>query len=134
MRDFKALGQFAELEPGGGPHLLRLADVIYHMDAADVPLVLAHLRIGIRVVDCMEMCVDPLDSTRSHPGGSSLATDGRWVWRVDLPYYVERYRVALTSDFIADVRAGRPIDFRGTGMRAASAYGKAARSADDAAR
>lgn len=56
-------------------------------------------------------------------------SDGYWVWRADLAYYVERYRVALDPVFIADVRAGRPIDFQGSSMQATAAYGRAVREA-----
>jgi hypothetical protein len=124
---FKAVGMFSDLEPKAGPHLPGLADAMNGLDAADVPRVIAHLRAGVGVIDFMEMCVDPLDAAQAHPGGSSLMSDGRWVWRADLAYYVHRYRVALDPEFVRDVRSGRLIDFRGPSRQATSAYGRAVR-------
>lgn len=125
--NFRAVGLFADLERKAGPHLPHLTHARDRLDPADVQRVLAHLQAGVGIIDCMEMCIDPLDSSQAHPGGSSLMSDGYWVWRADLAYYVKRYRVALAPAFIADVRAGRPIDFRGSSMQAAAAYGRAVR-------
>jgi hypothetical protein len=36
--------------------------------------------------------------------GGSLLTDGTWLWRDDLAYYVDRYHLALPADFVARVR------------------------------
>ncbi|MGW4545355.1 hypothetical protein ACWEN4_03135 [Streptomyces violaceorubidus] len=33
----------------------------------------------------------------------SLLTDGVWLWRDDLAYYVDRYHLALPGDFVAYV-------------------------------
>ncbi|MGV9280248.1 hypothetical protein [Streptomyces sp. NPDC003730] len=44
------------------------------------------------------------------PGGpilvsaGSLLTDGAWLWRDDLAYYVAEYHLALPGDFVARVR------------------------------
>ncbi|MGK0361673.1 MAG: hypothetical protein ACI9U2_003991 [Bradymonadia bacterium] len=124
---FEALGAFAELEAEGGPHLPRLLDALGQLATADVARVLDHLRAGVGVVDSMEMCVDPLDPGTSHPGGSGLLTDSRWVWRQDLAYYVERYKVGLPPAFIEIARAGAPVRFDGSRLRAAAAFGRAVR-------
>ncbi|MEU9802381.1 hypothetical protein [Streptomyces sp. NPDC051000] len=34
------------------------------------------------------------------PGGSSLLSDGRFVWRVDFAAYVERYNLELPAEFV----------------------------------
>ncbi len=43
----------------------------------------------------------------SHPliGPLYVLTDGTWIWPSDLPYYVDRYGVALPEEFL--VHAGR---------------------------
>ncbi|MDQ0405613.1 hypothetical protein ABVB69_08660 [Streptomyces sp. NPDC000349] len=38
-------------------------------------------------------------------GGASLKTDGTWVWRLDLPHYVDAYHVALPDDFLQTIRS-----------------------------
>ncbi|MCF2435152.1 hypothetical protein LV779_13180 [Streptomyces thinghirensis] len=37
-------------------------------------------------------------------GNGSLFTDGIWLWREDLSYYVARYHLALPREFVAHVR------------------------------
>jgi hypothetical protein len=37
-------------------------------------------------------------------GAGSLLTDGVWLWREDLAYYVATYHLALPRDFLARVR------------------------------
>ncbi|WP_253191439.1 hypothetical protein [Streptomyces sp. M1013] len=34
----------------------------------------------------------------------SLLTDGAWLWRDDLAYYVAKYHLVLPSDFVARAR------------------------------
>ena len=47
------------------------------------------------VFDVMEATPDPRGADRRIAGGSSLLTDGYWVWRQDLAAYVEHFGVAL---------------------------------------
>jgi hypothetical protein len=34
----------------------------------------------------------------------SLRTDGTWLWREDLPYYLSTYHLALPAEFLGHVR------------------------------
>jgi len=51
----------------------------------------------------MESAVDPLDSEISIDGGPSLVSDGSWIWRLDLVYFVEKYGVELPSEFLEQI-------------------------------
>lgn len=39
------------------------------------------------------------------PGIGSMYTDGTWIWREDLRYYLATYHVALPDDFVKHIRA-----------------------------
>jgi hypothetical protein len=72
--------------------------------------VVAYLQRGVPVIDVMEATKDPLDPSQHIPGGPSLISDDRqWVWRLDLAYYVARYRIELSAEFVAQVMAGEAI-------------------------
>lgn len=63
----------------------------------------SYLENGIVLIDMMEACLDVMSEDRYIPGGSSVLTDGEWVWRLDLPHYVRRYHLRLDSAFIDHV-------------------------------
>ncbi|MFJ1750930.1 hypothetical protein ACIOJD_32530 [Streptomyces sp. NPDC088116] len=63
-----------------------------------------YLESGYPVFDVMELTTDVIGGAFSVPGGSSLLTDGEYVWPVDLASYVEKYHIALPQDFLETVR------------------------------
>jgi hypothetical protein len=80
-----------------------------------------YLDSGYLVLPLMEGCPDVLSGAvhRRSGGGSSHLTDGAWLWRQDLAYYVEQYHVELPSAFLEHVRSNkytlpvvRTVDFR----------------------
>ena len=97
----KVIGLIAELERGAQPtHLKSIHELRDGMHANNVAQVTRFLDSGITVLDVMEATQDPLDEKVFIPGGPSLMSDGEWVWRKDLSYYVERYALALDPAFI----------------------------------
>ena len=44
---------------------------------------------------------DVLDPSAGNVAVPNIATDGTWMWPMDLPYYVERYHVSLPEEFLA---------------------------------
>ncbi|OSP38959.1 hypothetical protein B7767_34455 [Streptomyces sp. 13-12-16] len=38
-------------------------------------------------------------------GIGSLITDGTWLWREDLSYYIAKYHVSLPNDFLERIRS-----------------------------
>lgn len=66
--------------------------------------IIAYLESGHPLLDVMESCPDVLDSKLSIRGGSSVLTDGEWIWRWDLIHYVRRYDLGLQDDFVSYVR------------------------------
>ena len=97
----KVVGLFRELGRGVAPTLPSIRDAAGGLANSDVDPLVRYLRNGVPVFDVMEASVDPFDSAILIPGGPSLNSDGVWVWRNDLAHFVEKYRIAVTEDFLA---------------------------------
>ena len=69
-----------------------------------------YLSSGIPVIDFMEATYDPFDKNAVISGGSSLLSDGHWVWRVDLAYLVEKYCLWLPDELISEVVERSVVD------------------------
>ncbi|MHC5903059.1 hypothetical protein ACVNF4_03970 [Streptomyces sp. S6] len=59
-----------------------------------------YLTSGHPVLDVMEVTEDAIDGSFRCPGGSSVLTDGHFVWRLDLASYVQHHVIALPQDFL----------------------------------
>ncbi|MCX4716853.1 hypothetical protein OG818_13680 [Streptomyces virginiae] len=57
-----------------------------------------YLDSGHPIFDIMESTIDVVEGAFRVPGGSSLLSDGRFVWRVDLAAHVERYHLELPAN------------------------------------
>lgn len=65
--------------------------------------VAAYLKAGHPVLDVMESCRDVVSGQGLIRGGSSVLTDGEWVWRWDLAHYVRSYDLQLSEDFLSSI-------------------------------
>lgn len=65
--------------------------------------VIAYLRKGAPLAASPGPVRDVLNPSRGFAGTASVLTDGTWVWRDDLPYYVEHYAIALRDEFLRHV-------------------------------
>lgn len=68
-----------------------------------------YLASGHPLLDVTELTTDVIGGAFRVPGGSSVLTDGAFVWRADLAEYVGHHRIALPEDFL---RAARENGFR----------------------
>ncbi|MEU4243593.1 hypothetical protein [Actinoplanes sp. NPDC026619] len=95
---FVELGQTRHPEP---PQ--RIAD---HIGAPleDADLVTQYLDNGYLLIDMMDIERDVLDPAQEILSGSSILTDGEWLWRQDLSYYVRRHHVTLPPELLATIR------------------------------
>jgi hypothetical protein len=101
----KIAGQYEELWPaaageGEGP----LAAAVRQEAVADEEALVGYLRDGVELFTAMGAVGDLLGSGERILGGESVLTDGEWVWRGDLWFYVRRYHLALPGEFLAAVR------------------------------
>ncbi|NEB20920.1 hypothetical protein G3I46_31220 [Streptomyces coelicoflavus] len=105
-RTVRAVGFFDELSPGWGfPTDGTIRDAVRPSAVADEARLVDHLRQGTRIWAEMGAQADVLDSEGpTLAGAGSLLTDGAWLWRDDLAYYVVTYHLALPEAFRAHAR------------------------------
>lgn len=92
---FVELGRVKQEEPQPSIHEHVLAAAL-----PDADRVVDYLRAGHRLLDFMDISNDLFDSSRQVLGGPSVLTDGDWMWRDDLAYYVQRHRVTPPGEFL----------------------------------
>jgi hypothetical protein len=66
--------------------------------------ILAYLEAGIGLTGVGSYARDVLSLEPRYTVSPGLTTDGIWLWRADLRYYVAEYHVALPEEFIANMR------------------------------
>lgn len=124
----KMIGVFKELEEGvkNLPSIFEYKNLIHPLYKKEV---LAYLKHGVQVFVFMGCVTDPFKGTRdviAH--GPTLVTDGYWIWREDLGYFVEHYNIGLPEIFVEDVLFGQktlPVDeVRQMGMEVFNIYNK----------
>ena len=103
----KALGLISELDGTRLANLPSLVQISQKLDPAVKQAVLEYLSRGTTFFDVMEATPDPLSVGKSISGGSSLVTDGFWVWRLDLTNYVSAHNIELPDEFIQTARTTR---------------------------
>jgi hypothetical protein len=106
----KVLGLFRELSPRHDKSLPSIFGSRGMLPTAMIEPVLEYLESGIDVIDFMEATRDPFDHSKYIPGGPSLTTDERWIWRHDLSHFVRMYQIGLPEEFLLQVeRAGKVL-------------------------
>lgn len=97
----RALGLFRELEPQRPSVFMKsIADAVREHPGQHDHEVAAYLDSGVPLIDIMEATTDVIGGDASIGGGSSILTDGTWVWRQDLSFYVRKYHVELEGEFL----------------------------------
>ncbi|MFC8871313.1 hypothetical protein ACFUAC_27290 [Streptomyces sp. NPDC057148] len=105
-RTVRPVGFFAEFQPGYGfPTAGSITDAVRDSGVADESRVVSYLRGGAWIWAEMWAGRDVLNAEGpTLVSAGSLYTDGAWVWREDLSYYLATYHLALPDDFVARVR------------------------------
>lgn len=98
----RRVGFFAELV--GREHAPRLKGAREKLDVATAAAMVAYLRSGKMLSVGAGSFDDVLEPSHRRVVPIGVLTDGKWMWRSDLAYYVERYRVELPSEFVEDAR------------------------------
>jgi hypothetical protein len=102
----KIIPPFREQDPAD-PRAPLMMDHVGELRADDAADLAAYLRSGVVVAAVPMALTDVLGEDRHHVPAPHLLTDGEYVWRADLPYYVERYRVGLPADFVRHVSGSK---------------------------
>ncbi|GAA3877195.1 hypothetical protein [Streptomyces sedi] len=96
------VGFFRELTPHAPAfHRGSLREALSPPGDYPADAVAGYLDAGLPVLDVMELTYDVVDGAFQVPGGSSVVTDGQFVWRHDLAPYVRHYAPALPEAFVA---------------------------------
>ncbi|MEU8607371.1 hypothetical protein AB0C29_05155 [Actinoplanes sp. NPDC048791] len=71
----------------------------------DVDAVVAYLRGGHKLIAAMDLQDDVFDPAHQILNGSSILTDGDWLWRHDYAHYVGRHDVEVPPEFLDLIRS-----------------------------
>ncbi|WP_326837412.1 hypothetical protein VSH64_21385 [Amycolatopsis rhabdoformis] len=105
------MGFFAELEERR-PDVFRgsVFEVISRNRDPHESNLVAYLQGGRYLMYIMEGTRDVIANDGSGvSGGSSLMTDGIWVWRLDLPYLVKKHHLELDPEFVWHAAGNRYV-------------------------
>ena len=94
------VGFFRELEPSFSDFPDSIYDFKDKIDPSVKPIVLNYLTQSTGIFDWLETVRDCVNRENTIVGGSCIWSDGEWIFREDLEYYVKEYDVALPSKFI----------------------------------
>ncbi|MER6385792.1 hypothetical protein [Streptomyces sp. NPDC001250] len=99
--ELKVLGFYSELWPSSPEATGSNRSFVAGAPQPDESEIAAYLRSGQMLFASMGVVDDLLGSGENIVGGASLFTDGEWVWRGDLWFYVSRHHAVLPDDFRA---------------------------------
>ncbi|MFF1559846.1 hypothetical protein [Streptomyces sp. NPDC058279] len=106
----KILGFYSELwSPKAGVPAGSIRDFVRPDPQADESEVVRYLGAGHELIVFMGAVGDVLGSEERILGGDNIVTDGEWVWRADLAFYLQRYHVGLPGDFLSTVRSSHYV-------------------------
>ncbi|MFI7357299.1 hypothetical protein ACIBTP_25600 [Streptomyces avidinii] len=86
-----------------------LRDLARESGEPDESALLEYLDGGYEILSFMGSVNDALGSDERILGGDNILTDGKWVWRGDLWFYVTTYHISLPDEFLQQVRSRRYV-------------------------
>ncbi|MEU3422759.1 hypothetical protein AB0F39_30130 [Streptomyces murinus] len=95
----KVLGFYSELWPSSPEATSSIRSFVADTAQPNESKIASYLRNGHMLFASMGVVDDVLGSDENIMGGGSLYTDGEWIWRGDLWFYVSRHHVVLPDDF-----------------------------------
>ncbi|MFH9133078.1 hypothetical protein [Streptomyces sp. NPDC017524] len=113
-------GFFEELwPPPFGTPVGSIKDNVAAHRHGDAKEIIQYLSSGHDLFSVMGSSEDVMGSGETVLGGDSIHSDGAWIWRGDLCFYLRKYHVRLPNTFLAHVRekqysmsAGKEIELR----------------------
>jgi len=100
---FKQVGFYREMYDDE-PELPSLRDTIRPVAHPDAERIAAYLKAGVGLAGVGCYVGDVLNPSARFAISPGLLTDGVWLWRADLPYYVATYHVELPDEFVTRMR------------------------------
>lgn len=117
----KIAGFFEELwTPSFGTPIGRAKDYVTSNRYEDESEIVEYLLSGHDLFSVMGSSADVLGSGKTVLGGDSIFSDGIWIWRGDLWFYVRAYHIRLPREFLTHMRRGQHLmpEEDATGLRA----------------
>ncbi|WP_280443868.1 hypothetical protein [Nocardia brasiliensis] len=105
MTDLKPVGIYREMYKRGHDDLPSIHESRTDDQPADRDRILEYLRKAPEVFDVMEAVPNLITGEGWIQGGSSLHSDGVWIWRTDSIEYLTARPLALPDEFVQRVRA-----------------------------
>ena len=98
---YKPLGNFIELGAFDLTDATSIHDAVRKLPHEKEKEVLKYLEKGKTYISMMGLYFDIVDKNhKSITGYGSFITDGIWEWRDDLIYYIRKYHVRLSDEFM----------------------------------
>ncbi len=101
----KPVGMYREMFRGNHDELPSIAESTTDQVLPDRAEIINYLRNPPAGFDVMEAVAHLFEQNRWIPGGSSLNSDGVWVWREDSVEYLAAQPLAIPADFVDYVRS-----------------------------
>lgn len=103
MTKLKQVGFFKEL-PHGDPRAASLCESKNQLNDDLVKCITDYLESGVLFIACPGLARDALSANKEIIGTLGILTDGVWAWPADLSYYVNKYKVGLSLDFLEHMK------------------------------
>lgn len=78
----------------------KMREALQNKATPDEQKVVNYLNSGYILLDVPETTADVITGRERIVGAPSLMSDGTWVWRLDLAYYVAHYHLKLPAEFL----------------------------------
>ncbi len=112
----RKLGFFSELPHGDadGPSLV---SSVRGKGEPDESRIISYLDQGVLFIGCSGVTYDVLGDSSKIIGSPHILTDGVWAWPADVVYYLKKYHVVLSEDFVAHIRQRRYLPAKGRTLK-----------------
>lgn len=104
MSELKPVGIYREMYKRGHDHLPSIHEARTDHVLEDRDEILEYLRKAPEVFDVMEAVPNMITGEGWIPGGSSLHSDGEWIWRTDSIEYLAATPLTIPDEFVQHVR------------------------------
>ncbi|MFE6840845.1 hypothetical protein ACFVFI_39280, partial [Streptomyces sp. NPDC057705] len=106
--------------PSFGAPIGKARDYVSSNRYEDESEIVEYLLSGHDLFSVIGSSADVLGSGKTVLGGDSIFSDGIWIWRGDLWFYVRAYHIRLPSEFLTHMRRGQYLmpEEDATGLRA----------------
>jgi hypothetical protein len=104
LESLKRLDLFLEFKDYFPYEARSIIEFLQNDPVIDEDKVTKYLNAGKTIISMMQWLSDVIDKQTSI-GPCGYKTDGIWIWRSDLSYYVSKYHLKLNDEFLQYIKA-----------------------------